>query len=275
MRGVNLFRVVALWLALVSLPDEVRVCRGEEVNGPAEAETSRLRYEGPKLLTGAIYDQGSAGTKLLFRFQRRAKRSGQRLDIEREYTHPDGTLAARERVVYEGNALTLFEFHQAQTGERGLAAIRPPSGPGVPGSVSFEYSPEPGAKVKTGTEATMSDMVVNDMIGQFLIAHWDLLVRGEKVRCRYLVISRRETVGFTFTRTAESSWHGQRAIIVRMEATSKLLAPLIKPLSFTIEEAVPHRVFQYVGRTTPKIRDGNKWKDLDAVTVFDWEHAEP
>src|SRR5712691_959298 len=23
-------------------------------------------------------------------------------------------------------------------------------------------------------------------------------------------------------------------------------------------------------RTTPKTRDGNKWKDLDAVTVFDW-----
>jgi hypothetical protein len=35
----------------------------------------------------------------------------------------------------------------------------------------------------------------------------------------------------------------------------------------------PHHVLQYVGRTTPKVEVAGKWKDLDAVTVFDWESA--
>jgi hypothetical protein len=30
-------------------------------------------------------------------------------------------------------------------------------------------------------------------------------------------------------------------------------------------------VLQYDGRTTPKLKDGSKWKDLDAATVFDWD----
>jgi hypothetical protein len=58
-----------------------------------------------------------------------------------------------------------------------------------------------------------------------------------------------------------------------MEVSSLLLAPLVDPLFFTIEKAPPHRVLQYVGRTTPKIQSRGKWKDLDAVTVIDWETA--
>ncbi len=40
-----------------------------------------------------------------------------------------------------------------------------------------------------------------------------------------------------------------------------------------MEKNPTNRVLQYVGRTTPKIRVGTSWKDLDAVTVFDWESA--
>jgi hypothetical protein len=56
-----------------------------------------------------------------------------------------------------------------------------------------------------------------------------------------------------------------------MEATSRVIALLVDPLFFTIEKAPSHRVLEYEGRTTPKTKSGNKWKDLDAVTVFDWE----
>jgi len=37
-----------------------------------------------------------------------------------------------------------------------------------------------------------------------------------------------------------------------------------------VEKDGAHRVFAYVGRTTPKARDGNKWKDLDARSVYNW-----
>ena len=101
----------------------------------------------------------------------------------------------------------------------------------------------------------------------------DALSRGEKVKCRYIVVPRSETVGFTFVKDSETTWQGRSVLVVRMEATSRIIAALVDPLFFTMEKDAPHRTVQYVGRTTPKIQVGGKWKDLDAVTVFDWESA--
>jgi hypothetical protein len=93
------------------------------------------------------------------------------------------------------------------------------------------------------------------------------------VKCRCIVVPRRVTVGFTFAKDAASTWQGRQVLIVRMEASSPLIAALVNPLVFTIEQAPPHRVLLYIGRTTPKTRAGSKWKDLDGVTVFDWDSA--
>jgi len=48
---------------------------------------------------------------------------------------------------------------------------------------------------------------------------------------------------------------------------------LVNPLVFTLDQAPPHRVLKYVGRTTPRTQVTGKWKDVDAVTVFDWKSA--
>jgi len=274
MRFYESFRPGALVLVISALLVIVVVFPTSGAESPAESGGTELEYESPRLLSGAIYDQASSNRTLLFKFQRRAKRSGQKLSVEREYTYPDGRIAATERVVYEGNQLSSFELIEKETGEQGRAIIRRSAGPEPRSDIEFEYSAGAGSNPKTGKEALGRDTVVNDMIGHFLIAHLDLLARGEKVKCRYIVIARRETVGFTFTKVGESSWQGREVINVRMAATSKLLAPLVKPVLFIIEKDAPHRVIQYSGRTTPKIKEGGTWKDLDAVTVFDWEHAE-
>jgi hypothetical protein len=109
------------------------------------------------------------------------------------------------------------------------------------------------------------------MLGPFLMSHYDALFRGGEIRCRYLVIPRLETVGFKFKKDSESTWEGRPVMIVRMEATSPIIRTLIEPVFFTMKKDAPHRVLEYVGRTTPKMKVGNKWKDLDAVTVFDWK----
>jgi hypothetical protein len=46
---------------------------------------------------------------------------------------------------------------------------------------------------------------------------------------------------------------------------------MVVPLFFIVETNGEHRILQYTGRTTPRVKAGNKWKDLDAVTVFDWK----
>jgi hypothetical protein len=195
------------------------------------------------------------------------------LDVQRDYTDPDGQVAARERVVYEGNDLVLYELEELQIGAEGRARIRRAPGNPAQGRIEFEYSREKGRPPRRKTEGLSRNTLVNDMVGPFLMSHWDVLVRGDKVSCRYLVVPRCETVGFTFAKVSESTWQGRDVLIVKMAPSSVFVAPWVEPLLFTMEMDPPHRVLQYVGRTIPMIRVEDRWKDLDGVTVFDWSTA--
>jgi hypothetical protein len=232
-----------------------------------------LKYEEPRVLTGRIYAKGAQASNLVFTFNRSATRTGMTLNVLREYKYPDGKLAARERVVYEGDNLVFYELEELQIGARGRAEIRRAPNASAKGRVEFEYSKNAASerKPERDSEALEKDTLVNDMVGPFLVSHWEALNSGREQRCRYIVVPRRETVGFTFRKQSESMWQGRPVIIVKMSATSPVIAALVDPLFFTIEKSDPHRVFTYVGRTTPKIQSGRKWKDLDALTVFDWE----
>jgi hypothetical protein len=58
-------------------------------------------------------------------------------------------------------------------------------------------------------------------------------------------------------------------VIIRIEATSPIIAALVDPVFFAVEREGQHRVLQDVGRVTPKAKTGNEWADLDALFVFD------
>ncbi len=233
--------------------------------------TGELQYEKPTYLTGVIYESDTK--HLLFKFKRVASRSGSTLSVHRDYTYPDGTPAARERVIYEGNDLVLYELKELQIGAEGSASIRRAPGTPTQGSIEFEYTKGIGGRKKKRTEPLKEDTLINDMVGPFLQSHWGALLAGEELKCRYIVVPRRETVGFTFVKDRESTLQGRKVIIVKMGATSPFIAQLVAPLFFTIALAPPHHVLQYTGRTTPKMQAGANWKDLDAVSVFDWESA--
>jgi hypothetical protein len=228
-------------------------------------------YEEPKSLTGSIYAAGS--NKLLFKFTRTARRSDSRLEVERVFTYPTGEPAARERATYEGNNLVFSGLEELQIGARGGATIRRAKGNPAKDRIEFEYAAQPGGEAKTSSEALEENTLVNDMLAPFLQSHWEALQAGQKLKFRYIAVPRRETVGFTFVKDRESAWQGRKVIIVKMGATSFIIAQIVDPLFFTMEVAPPHHVLQYTGRTTPKIKAGAKWNDLDAVTVFDWDSA--
>jgi len=232
-----------------------------------------LKYEEPRYLTGAIYGQGADKDKLLYKFRREATRSGKKLIVQRDYTSPNGRLAAQERAIYEGNDLVSYELKEPTIGSLGSATIKRDSKNPAKASVEFRFSGETGAKPKLDSEALRENTLVNDMIAPFLASHWDKLMDGKKLKCRYVVVPRKETVGFTFVKDSESVWRNQSVIILKMDPTSPIISALVDPLYFTMQKDPPHHVLQYVGRTTPKIEVEGKWKDLDAVTVFDWESA--
>ena len=246
---------------------------GSEIAWCADAtslNSPSLKYEEPKMLTGTIYAKQKGRGKVLFKFKRQATRSGSRLTVLREYNYPTGESAATERIIYDKDDLVSYELDEAQAGARGNAKMQRDSTSTAKRVVTFEYVKAPGSKPKTRSEAMREDVLVNDMVAAFLLSRWNPLLKGEKVRCRYLAVARTETVGFTFVKNSESMWQGREVIVIKMEPTSPIIAALIEPLIFTIEKRDPHRVLKYTGRTTPRIKVGNKWQDLDAVTVFDW-----
>jgi len=227
-----------------------------------------LKYEEPKLLTASIYKRESSPQKLLFRFQREATRTGERLRVVRDYTYPDGKSAAQETVIYQGNNLDSLTLRESQIGAEGSAKI---SEANAERTIHFEYRKGTGGPLKARNEAWRENTLIGDMIGPFLADHWDALMRGEKVKCRYIVVPRMETVGFTFAKEADPDPHDPKAIAIKMEPTSRIIAAIVDPLYFSMGKSPPHRILQYDGRTTPKLNVRGKWEDLDAVTIFDWK----
>ena len=228
-------------------------------------------YEFPRSLNAEIYTGDRK--ELLFKFSRAAEVSGSRLKVERLFSYPDGKLAARESVVYDKNALVSFELEDAQTGAKGSATIRRPTNATAKAELQIRYAKADGGRPKVRTETLRENTLVADMVGTFLTSNWDALKRGEKVKCRLIVTSRVETVGFTFERDSEAKLNGNEVLLVKMEPGSPIISALIHPLWFTMEQMPPHRVLEYQGRTTPKFQVDGKWKDLEALTVFDWKTA--
>jgi len=222
-------------------------------------------YLEPKILTGTLYADASL-KQVLFMFRRTATNSGSTINVVREFNLPDGKLAAREQVVYENGQLKSFVLEELQTGAKGSATVQTAEGGQ---RINFSYTE--GATKKSGNEKFLSEILVSDMVGPYIAAHWDALAKGEVVKCRLVSVSRAETVGFKFFKESETTWQGKPATLITLQPSSIIIARLVDPLHFIVEKDAPHRVFQYSGRTTPSIRKNGKWDDLDAVTVFDWK----
>jgi hypothetical protein len=243
--------------------------------GPVTRSTQPMLidYEEPRLLIGRIFAMGTEPKKLLFTSQRTATRSGSMVKVMCEYTYPDGSVAARDKIVYDGGQLVSFETDELQTNEKGSAAVRADPRNPAKRKVFFEYNRGRGneAKKSTNTENLETETLVDDMIPAFIVSHWEALAKGTPARFRYIVLSRSETVGFKLVKHSEMTWNGTPALRLKMEPTSFIIAQLVDPIFFIVEKNGAHRILQYIGRTTPLIRDGNKWKDLDADTIFDWK----
>jgi hypothetical protein len=241
---------------------------------PSEHSPAALSdYEEPKLLAGNIFAPGPGPQKLLFKFQRTASRTGTTVKVTREYTYPDGSLAARDRIVYEAGQLASLATDEFQTGDRGSAVVRPdPKGQGQR-RVFFDYTTGQGvgARKSSDSERVEHEALVDDMIPAFIVSHWDALVQGAPATFRFIVPSRTETVGFKLVKDSETLWRGSAAVRLKMEPTSFIIAQLVDPIFFIVEKGGRHHILEYVGRTTPVIRNGNKWKELDAVIVYDWK----
>jgi hypothetical protein len=229
------------------------------------AADGSIDYLNPKAFTGKIYSDASL-KQVLFTFRRVATNSGSEIHVVRDFNLPNGKLAAREKVVYDGSQLKSLVLEEFQDGAQGTAKVESVGGES---KINFNYTN--GSAKKTGSEKYLSEILTSDMVGPFISAHFDAIDKGAAVKCRLISVSRAETVGFKFVKQADITWQGTPAMLIALQPTSIIIAHLVDPLHFVVERGGIHRVLQYTGRTTPSIEKNGKWEDLDAVTVFDWK----
>ncbi len=197
----------------------------------ANSRTNAIDYEEPKLLIGTIFEMAPDPKKVLFTSQRTATRSGSTVRVVCGYTYPDGSLAARETMVYEAGKLASFDLEELQTSEKGRVAVRPDPKNPEKEKLFFEYTTGQGseARKKSNTEALENETLVDDMIPQFIVTHWDALLKGSPAKFRYIALSRAETVGFKLVKESETTWHGKPVVRIKMEPTSLIIAQVEGP----------------------------------------------
>ena len=226
-------------------------------------------FANPKLVTGTLYATGSSSEKVLYHFQRTATQEGHTVRVERKFTGPDGSVAAIEHVVYESGQLASYEMKEFQAGVSGTIAIAPD--PKNPARQKLFIGYTNGlTPPKGGAQSLPDNLVIDDTLYPFMLAHWDELMLGHAVKFRFVSLEMKKTYGFRLVKTGQTTMHGHTHIQIKMEPSNLFVTLAVNPLIFTVEEEGDHRMVSYTGRTTPRVKKGGAWKYLDAETVFDW-----
>ncbi len=201
--------------------------------------------------------------EVLFHFQRSETLGAQ---VSRKFTDPAGTLVAEESVNYEKGQLKKLTLNHVQLQQSGFVEV-------TEESLNFSYTKD--GKTKTSDEKRKGDLVSSDQIYAYINGHWSDLMAEKTIDIRFPVLDRLETVGFKFFKVEDADRNGIKCIVIKMKPSSFVIAALVDPILFYFHptEMRPdgHKLLEVVGRTLPKKKDGNKWKDLDATLKFKYE----
>jgi len=262
----NIISAAFCFLQLSPLPLSSRAAQPEA--SPA------YDYSKPELLTGALFVIGSDRQKVLYTFKRTATRNGDTAHVERQFILPNGSVAAFEKVVYASDQLVSFEMQDFQAGVSGGIQIEPD--PKNPARKTIFIGYGSGLSPPKGRGAPLQpDTVTDDSLYPFVMDHWNDLMGGKTVRFHFVSLDWERTFDFGLAKTGESTENGEEVVQLTMKPASMFVSAFVKPIVFTVQANGSHLILSYVGRTTPHIRRGNSWKELDAETVFHYPAMDP
>ncbi len=215
-------------------------------------------WPGAKSSRGDIYDKYEPeNPEVLFTQERIVKKD--RRDgffVEKTFKDSNGEVVVLETFVYKNGRVIKMELSQSQLKASGGFEVKD-------GKVHLHYTKN--GKTKTDSENWVENFVSSDEIGGYLIKNWEALMEGDSIKIRLPVVDRLETVGFKFFKIGERPIGGKDHILVKMKPSSFIIAALVDPLVFTIEKNGRRRILEVDGRTAPKVKKENSWKDLDAI----------
>ncbi len=202
--------------------------------------------------------------QMLFSMKNEYSISGDEKVYVSTYLSPEGHELVRETSTFqlkEGREiLKKFRVEQLQLKTDGHVEIKD-------GKAHFHLLKD--GKTQSAEEKVGEDFIVSST----LIAHlrqpknWENLLKGERVRVRFAVIDRRETVGFEFFKVKDIEVQGRKAIAVKMKPSSLLISAIVDPLYFYID-LENGLLLEMEGRSAVKTGEAGQWKDFDGYTVY-------
>ncbi len=157
-------------------------------------------------------------------------------------------------------ALVEYEIHHRQRALRGKIEVRSDK-------LIFTRVDEKG-KSSTEQENLPVTWAVGPTLIPLLQKNWATILKGEKLRIRFAVWDRKETVGFDlFKDSVQPGGDGKDHVIVKMKPTSFIIAAIVDPIYFTLP-LDGSRLEEMKGRTLPMIERDGKLRDLDAWIVY-------
>lgn len=215
--------------------------------------------------TGKVYAKDSHRKDLLFNLKRvETLKDGQTQHVTETFTDPSGKEVVRMDGDFKDGKIYSYTLNQPQTGVKGMIDVKD-------GHANFSYQ-EAGKSPKTSDEKLDGVFVIGLSFKNFIKDNWDKLLKGDDAVMRFGVPERQETVGFKFFKDKEMKMDGKDIVVFEMKPTSFVIAAIVKPLFFYYDKNSGNLI-EFIGRTIPKEKDGNSFKDLDAETVYDVKSA--
>jgi hypothetical protein len=211
--------------------------------------------------TGKVYALGSNRKQLLFTLKRTETTNGTHGHVTEIFLDPTGKQAVRMDGEFENGKIYSYTLDENQTGEKGQIDIK--------GDHAYFQFTTASGKQKKDDEKLGGLFVIGLSFKKFIRDNWDKFLKGDSVDMRFGVPDRLETVGFKMFKDGEAKIDGHDVIVLEMKPTSFVIAAIVKPLYFYYDKNNSDMLVMFKGRTIPKLKDGNDYKDLDAETVYD------
>lgn len=236
----------------------------EPVTQEPVAREKDSNFDPPKTYTAKFYEMDTQPRKLLFVNKHVSSPTEKGFLFTNTYSDPDGNVVAVETtdVIRDGDQLRvhLYKISQKQTGSEGSVEVKD-------GKANFQFTKD--GKTKTASESVGDDFVVGPTLLSYLHHRYDTIRKGGKVKARFVVLDRLETVGFEYFEEKQLDYHGKKARMIKMKPSSFLVAAVVDPLHFIVP-LDGTRVWEVDGRTQLKYKVGDSLKDLDADTVYEY-----
>jgi hypothetical protein len=206
-------------------------------------------------LEARVLAEGPAPKRLLFRQVVQATPVDDRLELTSEYRDEEGRVVVREKATLEQGLVRSYRADLLQIEEVSSVEV-------VGGEARFHDEFE--GKVRENTETLDGELLLPLTLPSFLKRRWAELLEGKTITGRLALVERRETIGVKAKKVADNG----DVVVVRIRPQAFLIAMLVEPVDVRLSRA-DARPISYHGRVVPRLKQGEKFVDVDADVIFD------